>query len=91
MFANDDPTFETWAKLDQNYIKDYDSTGIYQCYCLALKEEKNIKTSETCDEYKNEYYGGTSMVINISIGGFIGISNFVVTKIIGLVIPRLGC
>ena len=58
---------------------------------LALKEEKNIKTSETCDEYKNEYYGGTSMVINISIGGFIGISNFVVTKIIGLVIPRLGC
>lgn len=90
MFNNNDPTFETWANLDKNYINQYDSTGIYQCYCLDLGK-KGIRSSETCNEYKSDSDGGTSILINIAIGGFIGISNFVATKITGSVIPRLGC
>ena len=91
MFSTNQSAFEEWAKLDSNYINQYDSIGIYQCYCLDLQNNQDLKTSETCREYKNQYNGGTSKLINIAIGAFIGVSNFIGTKIIGLVTPRLGC
>jgi hypothetical protein len=90
MFNNSDLSFEAWASLDQPFVVSDYSTGIYQCYCSSLSS-KALKNSQTCSYYIQDLYGGTSLWINMSLGIFIGGTNFMATKLIGGLIPRFGC
>lgn len=77
--------------MDGQYLKDDQTTGIYQCYCLSLIKKTNfwkIWTNDTefevCQDYVKMGLGGTILTVPFGVFNAI-LSNFGVILVFYLV------
>jgi len=69
MFQNDSKQFENYALLDQRYLKNAQTTGIYECYCAnqvsIFTFYKNIykRQNQFCSNYMWSMNGGSLITL----------------------------